>query len=112
MMSIDKQIGKFRSQIMGIAAIGVLLVHSNEIVNWPSVVSKAFGFGGTGVYIFVFLSAIGLYNSLKVRGGGVQQISILQTKICKVNHSLLSDFCNVVWYTGSTDRKRCFAIPS
>lgn len=102
-MASASRLKECRSQIMGIAAIGVLMVHSNEIVEWPSVVSKAFGFGGTGVYIFVFLSAIGLYNSLKVRGGGVQQIPILQTKICKVNHSLLSDFCNVVWYTGSTD---------
>lgn len=69
-MASTNRIKDYRSQIMGIAAIGVLLVHSNEIVNWPSVVSKAFGFGGTGVYIFVFLSAIGLYNSLKIRGGG------------------------------------------
>lgn len=101
-MASTNRIKDYRSQIMGIAAIGVLLVHSNEIVNWPSVVSKAFGFGGTGVYIFVFLSAIGLCNSLKIRGG-VQQISILQTEICKINHSLLPDFCNVVRDTGSTD---------
>lgn len=49
---------------MGIATLGVLCVHSESIVVWPKVISKLFSYGGIGVYIFVFLSAIGLYYSL------------------------------------------------
>lgn len=63
-------IDKNRSGIMGVATLGVLMVHSNAIVKWPSILQKLFSFGGTGVYVFVFLSAMGLYYSLKKRGGG------------------------------------------
>mgnify|MGYP001049521727 CR=1 FL=1 len=60
---------KYRQQLMGIAAIGVLLVHSTQIIALPTFLSKIFSYGGIGVYIFVFLSAIGLYMSLSRRGG-------------------------------------------
>ena len=66
---IDGIIKKNRLQLMGISAIGILLGHSNEIVNWPGFIGRLFSYGGIGVYIFVFLSSIGLYNSLKSRGG-------------------------------------------
>ena len=55
---------------MGIATLGVLFVHSRNIIVLPRIVSVLFGYGGIGVYIFVFLSSIGLYFSLKIRGGG------------------------------------------
>ena len=70
MIMVNEQIEKCRAQIMGLAAIGVLFVHSIEFVDWHPLLRKIFEFGGTGVYIFVFLSAVGLYNSLKTRGGG------------------------------------------
>ncbi len=59
-------IQKYRQQLMGIAAIGVLFVHANGIVPYPYFVALLFSYGGIGVYIFVFLSAIGLYRSLNV----------------------------------------------
>lgn len=59
---------KFRTQLFGIAAIGVIAVHSNSIINYPNIIKKIFGYGGLGVYIFAFLSGIGLYFSLKNRG--------------------------------------------
>lgn len=68
-MLINEQISKYRPQIMGIAAIGILLVHSKGIVGWSPMTEKLFGYGGIGVYVFVFLSAIGLFHSLKSRGG-------------------------------------------
>lgn len=74
-MLINERIAKFRSQIMGIAAIGVLLVHSGKIVGWSPVIKKLFGYGGIGVYVFVFLSAVGLYNSLKSSGGGTASLN-------------------------------------
>lgn len=39
-MLINERIAKFRSQIMGIAAIGVLLVHSRKIVGWSPVIKN------------------------------------------------------------------------
>lgn len=57
-------INKYRQQLMGIAAIGVILVHSNGVVMWPHVISFVSSYGGIGVYMFVFLSAVGLYLSL------------------------------------------------
>lgn len=64
----DPLINQYRNLLMGIAAIGVLCVHSNSIINLPSCLGKLFGYGGIGVYIFVFLSSIGLYYSLKSCG--------------------------------------------
>lgn len=66
-------INQYRNQLMGIAAIGVLCVHSNDIINLSSYLKSLFGYGGIGVYIFVFLSSIGLYNSLKSWGGYKKQ---------------------------------------
>ncbi|WP_419169418.1 acyltransferase family protein [Negativibacillus massiliensis] len=68
MNKLDEGVGKYRTQIMGIAALGVILTHSRDIVKYPAIISSIFGYGGIGVYIFVFLSAIGLYHSLKSRG--------------------------------------------
>lgn len=62
-------INQYRNQLMGIATIGVLCVHSNSIINLSSHLNSLFGYGGIGVYIFVFLSSIGLYNSIMYRGG-------------------------------------------
>ena len=61
-------LSRFRTQLMGIGALGVLLVHSTSIIDYPAFLANKVGYGGTGVYIFVFLSAIGLYNSLQSRG--------------------------------------------
>lgn len=68
-ISIKREISEKRTQIMGIASLGIILVHSIDIVTWSPNLEKLFGFGGTGVYVFVFLSAIGLFHSLKSRGG-------------------------------------------
>lgn len=66
----NKTVRNTRVLVMGVATVGILLVHSINIVKWPAFMQKLFEFGGLGVYIFVFLSSIGLYNSLKIRGGG------------------------------------------
>ena len=96
MYILDEQIGKYRTQIMGIATIGVLLVHSNDIVTWPGYIEFIFGYGGIGVYIFVFLSAIGLYNSLKSRGVGYSKISFYKRRLTR----LIIPYCMIAatWY--------------
>ena len=70
---MDKLINRYRSQLSGIATLGVLFVHSKNVIILPEVISALFSYGGIGVYIFVFLSSIGLYNSLKSRGGGYKK---------------------------------------
>ena len=77
-------IKRYRNQLMGIAAIGVVCVHSNSIVNWPDFLGTLFGYGGIGVYIFVFLSSIGLYNSLKSRGGGYKKAEFYKRRFQRV----------------------------
>ena len=77
-ISIKREISNKRTQIMGIASLGIILVHSIDIVAWSPNLEKLFGFGGTGVYIFVFLSAIGLFHSLKSRGGGKTSLNSIK----------------------------------
>ena len=74
----DLSINKYRKQLMGIAAIGVLLVHSRNIIVLPKSVSELFSYGGIGVYIFVFLSSIGLYSSLKTRGEDTVRLNFIK----------------------------------
>lgn len=84
---VNKQMNnviEFRSQLMGIAAIGVVCVHSNSIVILPNYLGSLFGYGGIGVYIFVLLSSIGLYNSLKSRGGGYKKAEFYKRRFQRV----------------------------
>lgn len=74
-------LSKNRMALFGVATIGVILVHAQSVVsNIPVIISKVFSFGGIGVYIFAFLSGIGLsfsmdkHNSLDKSGGGYQAI--------------------------------------
>lgn len=50
---------------MGIGAIGVLCVHSCQLIVWPPLLHKLFSYGGVGVYLFMFLSGIGWFYSLE-----------------------------------------------
>ncbi|MBD5548902.1 MAG: acyltransferase [Lachnospiraceae bacterium] len=59
--------GKCRSELFGIAILAVLCVHGNEFYWSPdlSIVVKILSQGSIGVDIFLFLSGMGLYYSLK-----------------------------------------------
>lgn len=67
-MERDSRLSRFRTELMGAGAMGVLLVHSLDIVPWPNRLEWIIGYGGLGVYVFVFLSGIGLYHSFASRG--------------------------------------------
>lgn len=54
MIQIYKEINTYRAQIMGLATLGVIFVHSIGIVDWNPMIRKICSFGGIGVYIFVF----------------------------------------------------------
>lgn len=62
---------EYRAELMGVGALGVLLTHSNGIVNWPSFFQPVVNYGGLGVYIFMFLSGIGMWFSLNSRSENV-----------------------------------------
>lgn len=96
MNKLDEWIGKYRTQIMGIAALGVILGHSRDLVKWPGIISSLFGYGGIGVYIFVFLSAIGLHYSLKSRGRNYNKFSFYKRRFAR----LIVPYCLIAmtWY--------------
>ena len=56
---------KYRTELMGIAAIGIILCHANATgVMLPSIIRKIFSFGTECVDLFLMLSGIGIYYSL------------------------------------------------
>lgn len=58
-------LSRYRTQLMGVAAIFILLCHANgNGVEMPQIVKRVLTFGNYGVDIFLLLSGIGLYYSL------------------------------------------------
>ena len=94
-MQVEK-ISKNRNMLFGIGALGVLLVHSNQYVEWPSMIRKLFSFGGIGVYIFAFLSGMGLFVSMShnFAGGGIRQFYKKRFLRVGVTYLLIAG----VWY--------------
>lgn len=93
---VNKPINVYRKQLMGIAALGIIFVHSRDIVTWPNFLTSLFGYGGIGVYIFVYLSAIGLFNSLKSRGRGYKKSDFYKRRFQRVFVPYL--LIAVTWY--------------
>lgn len=70
-----KKVSDLRTELMGIATLGVLLAHTISIVSFPKTLEGILTYGNCAVYIFAFLSGFGLYFSLSTstrldRGGG------------------------------------------
>ncbi len=66
-MSLNLElISKYRSALMGIATIGILMCHAQSNgVNLPFHLNSILGLGQMGVMIFFLVSGIGLYYSTK-----------------------------------------------
>ena len=69
-----KKVSDLRTELMGIATLGVLLAHTISIVSFPKTLEGILTYGNCAVYIFAFLSGFGLYFSLSTstrldRGG-------------------------------------------
>lgn len=66
-------LSKYRNEIFGMAALGVIAVHGQSVAYAVPILQKVMGYGGAGVYLFSLLSGIGLYYSLtnQKRGGVV-----------------------------------------
>lgn len=56
---------RFRTQIMGVATIFIILCHANEnIEHLPDILRRILVYGNYGVDIFLFVSGMGMFYSL------------------------------------------------
>lgn len=61
-----KLVSKYRSALMGMATIGILMCHAPANgVNLPFHLNSVLGLGQMGVMIFFFVSGLGLYYSTR-----------------------------------------------
>ena len=58
----------YRGELFGIATLMIVLCHSVSIVPFPGGLATLIAYGTMGVNVFLFLSGIGLYYSLKNNG--------------------------------------------
>lgn len=67
-----KIISTYRTQLMGVAMLWVVLFHATFSINNPLQGVKAIGYGG--VDIFLMLSGMGLYFSYKKIGSSLTMV--------------------------------------
>lgn len=78
-------LSEFRTELYGVGAIGVLAVHAKPILQLKShTISYFLTLGQIGVYIFAFLSGIGLYFSLKNSGGSKSKGTFYRKRFARV----------------------------
>lgn len=78
-----KLLSKYRNALFGLAALGILIGHANSVISWPvSILRKISLFGGIGVYVFTFLSGMGLYFSMKKSNGGGKLAPFINADCC------------------------------
>lgn len=70
------RINSYRKELMGISAIGILVVHAiRKEVALSSIVQHILSLGGYGVDVFILLSGIGMaFSTAKISGGGVLEV--------------------------------------
>lgn len=105
-----KMFSKYRDQIFGMAALGVIAVHGKTAAYNSPILRKLFEYGGAGVYLFALLSGMGLYFSMTKEkiisggfGGGGKNCWILSTPFCTYDYSVWNDWRIMVWYKVPTD---------
>lgn len=60
-------VSRYRGELMGLSAMFILICHSIAYVDMPKVLFYALSFGNVGVDLFLFLSGMGLWYSLRKR---------------------------------------------
>ena len=65
---LKNSLTEYRNELFGIATLMIVLCHSVSIVPFPESLGHLISYGTMGVNIFLFLSGIGLYYSLKNNG--------------------------------------------
>lgn len=64
-MAVESLLSKYRSEIMGAAALGVILCHAvTSDVQLPHIIVRLLVFFNLGVDVFLFVSGFGMYFSL------------------------------------------------
>lgn len=76
-------LSRYRTELMGLSALLILICHSTAYIDMPSIVVYALSVANIGVDLFLFLSGMGMWYSLQrrcdvfhkghnqnVRGGG------------------------------------------
>lgn len=83
MKSYDlKLISKWRTELMGFAAVMILLCHSVVAeVEMPSFIKKIMIYGNLGVDLFLLLSGFGMFYSCRKRLGGGAKTCIMWYKL-------------------------------
>lgn len=66
-------LSEWRTELMGLAAILIIICHSTAYIHLPKVLSYVLSLGNVGNEIFLFLSGMGLYYSLNKRMGGAKK---------------------------------------
>lgn len=65
------KISEFRTELMGLSAILILICHSVAYIEMPRVLHYSLSLGNIGVDLFLFLSGMGMWYSLsKMHRGG------------------------------------------
>lgn len=66
-----RKISKYRTELMGMSAILILVCHSVAYIEMPRILQYVLSFGNIGVDLFLFLSGMGMWFSLTklLRGG-------------------------------------------
>ena len=67
-MSIEQEISKNRTSLMGVSMLSIMLFHQSWIWGWNPFFAFFHFFGNWGVDIFFFVSGFGLFYSLKKDG--------------------------------------------
>lgn len=77
-------LSKYRSQLMGLAALMIIICHMPaHHVSMPGIIAQIIAQGGLGVDIFLFLSGMGMWFSLK-RHENKQWLSWLKKRYVRV----------------------------
>ena len=64
---------RYRTEIMGVGAVGVIIVHSSKFIHFSGAMKSLVSLGGS-VFTFFFLSAVGLYMSMYKRQKETQNL--------------------------------------
>ena len=60
-------LSRYRTELMGLSALLILICHSTAYIDMPSIVVYALSVANIGVDLFLFLSGMGMWYSLRNR---------------------------------------------
>lgn len=92
-------LSRYRTELMGLSALLILICHSTAYIDMPSIVVYALSVANIGVDLFLFLSGMGMWYSLQK----------LHVTFCDVqNQSVDSGGWIIYWYLNRY--KKCLCL--